>query len=226
MWPKNVTAPKASFGDEFSWLVSRELWKLQWLHFTTYVGAIICFVGCIITEWIGKLLRQLYIENSIVKAEKALLSFRFFFPGRVSSCPAIVFSSLLWVLGFRQTKTCQAKWTLIAFKPKLSSFCVVPNGWCCYCLRTEIPFISHVGQANRKLLLHFWTKTCQNFGTSTTTPPTRFMTFAVDIFSPKKSGENNLTSNIGLRIVAWQSIFYHDFSTRLASSSTLLLLLL
>ena len=39
----------------------------------------------------------------------------------------IVFSSLLWVLGFRQTKTCQAKWTLIAFKPKLSFFCRSPT---------------------------------------------------------------------------------------------------
>ena len=47
----------------------------------------------------------------------------------MSSCPAIVFSSLLWVLGFRQTKTCQAKWTLIAFKPKLSAFCRALNGY-------------------------------------------------------------------------------------------------
>lgn len=44
----------------------------------------------------------------------------------VVRCQAIVFSSLLCLglLGFRQTKTCQAKWTLIAFKLKLSSFCM------------------------------------------------------------------------------------------------------
>lgn len=71
------------------------------------------------------------------REEKAVLGFFLFIPTtllyslhillEVSSCLAIVFSSTAAgnahaarVLGFRQTKTCQAKWTLIAFKLKLS----------------------------------------------------------------------------------------------------------
>lgn len=114
--------------------------------------------------------------------EKALLGFPFFFRGRVSSCPAIVFSSLLWVLGFRQTKTCQAKWTLIAFKPKLSSFCVD-----CLMVATTAPYHELKGKASSKPFFSCKVSDdfCQNFNTRTA-PPTRFMTFAVDIFSPKK----------------------------------------